>query len=162
MGFKKTRILKKEWSDFIAKFNAENRYRFCDIFSGDEKLIGNIPFAGMIYDEQERTISVITGTNNPERPCMRTETVEVPRGIFTIPHEDTGHLAGIQIQRKPGIPMLKVLLHGDVDAGRHEWIKQIAHTIYERRNEADGSAESDWIQAEKVVEDVITDLSACH
>jgi hypothetical protein len=53
------------------------------------------------------------------------------------------------------------IVNNNAGRNRHIWISTLAQKIYERRGENEGSAQGDWLQAESIVERVVSGLEEC-
>ncbi len=158
MASKKTRILKKEWPNFIKEFNRQNQFRRATIFLGDDVLIGSpgLPLTGLAYDPEERKVEIYLGGTNPESLAFLAHTVNVPRAIYIIEDSDAPNpVVGLQIQGPPKTQMTYVTFQesepGEV---RSQWIANVAYALYERRGKVPGDDQRDWYEAEQLINEV--------
>ncbi len=155
MASKKTRILKKEWPDFIKEFNRQNQFRRVTVSLGDEVLVGNpgLPLVGITYDPDARMLEVSLGVSDPEDPVRTFHSVEVPRAIYLIKDDEAANpVAGLQIQGAPKTSMTYVYFQdSQPEDARLQWIANMAFSLFERRGKTPGDDQADWYQAEKLV-----------
>lgn len=158
MASKKTRILKKEWPDFIREFNRQNQFRRATVLLGDEVLVGSpgLPLAGLTYDPEGRRMEVCLGVSNPQDPVRVFHSVEVPRAVYLLQDDDAPNpVVGLQIQGAPKSRMSFIYLQDvNPDGARLQWIANVAFSIYEAKGKTQGDDQADWYQAEALVNEV--------
>ncbi len=158
MASKKTRILKKEWPDFVKDFSRQNQFRRVTLLLGDDVLVGSpgLPLAGVTYDPEDRKLEVYLGISDSGDPVRAFHSVEVPRAIYLIKDDDAPNpVVGLQIQGAPKTRMSFVYLQdSDPDEARFQWIANVAFSIYEARGKTPGDDQADWFQAEALVNEV--------
>ena len=158
MPEKKTRILKKEWKQFLKDFNRMNQYRRVLVKIGEDFIVGDhgMPLLGLDYDDKSRRVEIFLGTTDPDNLVHLAHAVDVPRAIYLIRDEEAENpVVGLQIQGAPGTKLTKILfLDSSKEEAREKWVAAVAHTLYERRGMEPGADQADWYKAEEVIEAV--------
>ena len=163
MAVKKNRVLKRDWAEFFRKFNMENMFKTCVVSMGGDVIGDYVTLAGILYDEDERVMALVSSNDDPDRPCVTLAEVEVPRWVYVILDAEDEHVCGVQFQAYEKSSRVVVELTGNnVQRNRKIWVGNLAQKIYEARDEAEGTAEDDWFRAEAMVEKSVSELSGCR
>jgi len=163
MGVKKERILKRDWESFLEDFNRDNRFRAAVVRLKDNVLEGDWgrPFIGINYDPEERVAKIYLGVPQPDDPIKPVYEVKVPRAFWQIVDgDDTTKVLGIQIQPKPGEPMVYITFEDIApEEVKNRWLQEMAYALYLKRGMEHGKDQEDWFTAENIVEEAINNFS---
>ncbi len=149
---KKERILKKDWPEFLKKFNAEQQFRPVCVLVGGHEVCREMPFLGLVYEPKKKDVEVIVGGVDAEKTAHLIHTQPSPRAIYVL--KENGTVRGIEVQSAKDDKVVIEFIGPPEEAARmkKELIQKIAYLLYERRGKAPGKALDDWLEAERIVE----------
>ena len=149
---KKERILKKDWPEFLKKFNAEHQFRPVCVLVGGHEVCRDMPFLGLVYEAKKKDVEVIVGGVNVEHTEHLVHTLRSPRAIYVL--RENGEVKGIEVQSAKEDNLVVEFIGPPEEAQRmkKELIEKIAYELYLRRGKEPGKALDDWLEAERIVE----------
>ncbi|NPA48936.1 MAG: DUF2934 domain-containing protein [Thermodesulfobacteria bacterium] len=149
---KKERILKKDWQEFLKKFNAEQQFRPVCVLVGGHEVCRDMPFLGLVYEPKKNDVEVIVGGIDIEHTAHLIHTLSSPRAIYVL--RENGEVRGIEVQSAKDDNLVVEFIGPPEEAQRvkRELIEKIAYQLYERRGKEPGKALDDWLEAERIVE----------
>ncbi len=149
---KKERILKKDWPEFLKKFNAEQQFRPVCVLVGGHEICRDLPFLGLVYEAKKKDVEVIVGGVDAEHTAHIIHTLRSPRAIYVL--RENGAVRGIEVQSAKEDNVVVEFIGPPEEAQRmkKELIEKIAYQLYEKRGKAPGKALDDWLEAERIVE----------
>ncbi len=151
---KKERILKKDWEEFLKAFNAEHQFRPIRIKVGENEISKNLPFMGLVYEQEKKEVELFTGGIDIEHPAHVIHTLKSPRAIYLL--REDGEIIGIEVHsaREPKIVIEFIGSREDAKLAKKALIEKIAYEFYLKRGGEHGKDLDDWLKAERLVEKI--------
>lgn len=149
---KKERILKKDWPEFLKKFNGEQQFRPVCVLVGGHEVCREMPFLGLAYEPKKKSVEVFVGGVDAEHTSHLIHTLRSPRAIYIL--RENGNVKGIEVQSAKEDNLVVEFIGSPEEAKRakKELIEKIAYQLYEKRGKEPGKALDDWLEAERLVE----------
>ena len=156
-----TKVRKNSWAKFCREFNQANQFRHVTVRIEDDpmyhvKTVASSIFLGLLVAKQGRRItkiSLCSGSSCLDRNVEPMASVNQPVSV-SITKDETGVDDCLKIVAEDGMTV-SLSLEGKQDPQLcHTLMKEIAHSIYERRGGSHGNDVEDWLEAENMITDV--------